>query len=147
MKNLLVSLSFAILFLVAIGCKKSADVDPRDQYVGSYNVTASVSVKVSLNPIGSTVDRYNIIVEKGSAPNELKFTDPSNTYVVELDGNKYIVPVFTTTKTLNGTNYSVRTIGSGVFNENSMTVSFSANNYTNSITTQWDWIGSGVKYK
>ena len=76
-------LSICFILLALISCKKSEDVDPRDQYVGNYAVT---SQEYGKNDIVSGM----LIITKGDREKELTYSFPYYRVTsVMLDGQSF----------------------------------------------------------
>lgn len=144
MKNLAFSLSLITLSLLAIACKKN-DVDYREQYIGTYTVSATGTVLVSEKVTSTKVSTYDLKVEKSNNPDELIFTDFLGTYSVKETDNKFVINPFTTPFTNNGNTYALNASGNGVFNNNQINVSITASNYINGVSSRLELSGFGVK--
>lgn len=119
-----ITLSLMLLFALT-GCKKTDDVDPRDQYLGTYNVTVnSLAGYVNLG-IQTTSSAANdvLIVTKDSNPEHLVFTFNQIRFTAQLsNGNKFtILPKTVPAQTSKGEQYSIGYTGDGAFSENYIT--------------------------
>lgn len=93
-------------------CKKDGDTapttDPRDAFVGTYQVTYSG------NCGGGAA---TLIVRKGISANELLFTDAYKAdYPVNLSGNSFSIPTYIQLTTIDGYTVSISVFGNGSFN-------------------------------
>lgn len=98
LRNLLVA--FTVIGLLTTACKKSgsggSDVDPRDQYVGTYDGGdrgyQSV-ITLGTLPLNPEYGATSIVVTKGANPNELYIEAGQQSYKVtaELSGSTFTV--------------------------------------------------------
>ena len=91
MKNFIAVLSLGILLFVGAGCKKEADIDPRDQYIGEYKLTVSSTYSV-LNSSAQTtpvIDTDALTIIKENNPKELRFIFLRKILTATLDGNNF----------------------------------------------------------
>lgn len=115
--------SILCLFVVTstlFSCTKKAEIDPREQYLGTYPVTA-ISILKNLNT-GQTsngTSNYSVQVNKGSAADELTFDD-GDRFTVKLSGSSFTIVQYNTAVPIGGTNYSFTVNGSGSFNSKNL---------------------------
>ncbi|QKZ14260.1 hypothetical protein [Spirosoma sp. KUDC1026] len=119
MRSYLVSLSFAILSLLACASctKDTAAVDPREQYLGTYNVTGTTSSYEldSSNPTKATVSSGDdvLIIGKGQTDKELIFAFSTRRLSANISDNGFSFPAQTQFSEFLGTTVSVNIDGEG----------------------------------
>ncbi len=145
MRNLFVSLSS--LSLLAVASCKSSDPDPREQCIGAYNVTATVSGKGTNGAATTSVTKYNVTVAKGSGSDELTFTENGDPYTVKLNSNTFDIPAHYETYTYGNSNYQLKSIGNGSFVGNAININTRSSAYISGITIDLTTTGNGVTYK
>lgn len=123
MKLLFASLSFAILSLFAVASCKNSDADPRDQYVGSYDVTGNTSffqIGTNATPMYSSGNDV-LIVSKGQAEKDLVFSFSKNRLTATLSDGGYFFPSQSyEASASNGTKYYQTYDGSGTLSSGSI---------------------------
>ena len=98
---LTVLLALGLIGGLTVGCKKSggsggSDVDPRDQYVGSYDGAFRITITIVADPQPPEAGTSTINVTKGSNPKEI--------YIETIYNKSYTEKV---TAELNGSNFTV----------------------------------------
>lgn len=118
MKSILISLSVLLLSIVFNSCKKSDDVDPREQYLGTYSVTANSLAGTTNQPVAAISNLTNDVLEvtRSDADNGLSFTLAGKRFsLVSLDGSYFFFTMSEKAKASNGSEYWVNYDGTGAF--------------------------------
>jgi hypothetical protein len=133
MRSYLFSLSFAILSLLACAsCQKDTDVNPREQYLGTYDITGTTSSyeldsstpTKATNSSGSDV----LIIGKGQTENELIFAFSTKRLTATISDNGFSFPAQTQFSEFLGTTVSVNIDGEGNLTNN--VINFTVNTNT-----------------
>jgi hypothetical protein len=116
-----------IITLLFASCKKD-DVDPRDQYVGHYQIQ-QVGVTVVNGQSRTANFVYELNINKAGASDELAFSDGFGNYTAKLTGSSFKINKFVTSLKSNGIDLAFDVIGNGSFNGSNInyTQSFSGN--------------------
>ncbi|WP_040005488.1 hypothetical protein [Fibrisoma limi] len=146
MKKRLKSLSLATLTLLAVASCKNSDVDPREQYTGSYNITTTQYSKGTNGASATEVYKFNLYVSKGKSSDELVFKDDDDTYTVTMKNNTFEIPAHTTSIFYNGSTYAVKTVGNGSFAGNSINLNTVTGLSIQGITVTITKAGNGPKF-
>jgi hypothetical protein len=114
MKKVLFAL--AVLAVIVSSCGKDETTDPRDQFVGTFTVTQTVSIP-GLSYTDNTTGTYTI--KKHSTDSKrIILNDGSMDIMASVDGNTYSYDKFTVTFN-DGTNTGTEEVtGEGVMNGN-----------------------------
>ena len=154
MKNLFLSVSLATLSLLPLGCKKSeADVDPRDQYAGTYLVSgtqsvAAVSLKTGVGTLyTSNVVNAKVVVSKGSASDEMMLVvDGNPSLTMKMESNTFfMLPTYVQDKTATGYSYYKMYDGRGSFINNKINLTTILTGKTDQVDGRSDTNVSGSK--
>jgi hypothetical protein len=124
MKSVLVSLSFAILSLLAVACKKTADVDPRDQYFGVYSVTFEVTERNFTNgKVDNRSSNEIVTVSKGSSSSEILISSLAP-YSSFLENDRFNIPTDAVKYYANGQTFYLVRNGFGSFSKNAFSYGY-----------------------
>ena len=111
--------TFLLLSLICLlfGCDTKTEIDPREQYVGTYAMSGIFIAKNNTtNASSQSTTNYSLSVIKGGASNEMVFNDGSNKYSVVLSGSSFTITPFTAPITVSGSTYALSFNGNGSFN-------------------------------
>ncbi|MFD2573774.1 hypothetical protein ACFSUS_24265 [Spirosoma soli] len=128
-----------VIAILDSSCSKSADVDPREQYLGRYQVTYTQTTEYSRLPKEVITGTTSLTVSKGTNNNSLTFKLPTESAEVTLSGSSFTFdPVVKTV--IAGTQ---TTTASGSFIQNGLEftqkTTVSSNEYTQQL------IAKGIK--
>ncbi|GAB3271734.1 hypothetical protein GCM10027347_43180 [Larkinella harenae] len=140
-----------ILVLSISACKKggsgSEDVDPREQYLGTYDVDYTTTTALAGFPeYGEGSGKASLTFAKGDATNELRMTIEfpgfsAKTEMVKLNGTQFTMNKTRNTMIINGKSYEGEFTGTGLFEGRNVTVSM----ITKASTAQWNESYKGLK--
>jgi hypothetical protein len=143
-----------ILLLSVSACKKDSDaenVDPRDQYLGTYDVDySSKTVIASAIDFSEDSGKGNITFTKGDAPNELKMAVifdgfSSTTDVVKLSGTAFTMTRTRDQLSFGNKVYDAEFAGSGLFEGKNMTLTSVTKMNQSGTVVQWTRTYKGLK--
>lgn len=127
-----VSLLFLVL-LIGFGCTRKGpgdEVDPRDQYVGIYDVVFSSSTTIGPFPGGEDKGTGTITVSKGDASNELRmqitFPPIDENNVATMSGTKFTLSKSRETLIIGGKSYDAEYAASGQFSDNGQDITITS---------------------
>jgi hypothetical protein len=104
-----------MLVTLSFGCKKDEEVvDPRDQFIATYNSQMVVSI-----PSINFQDSHNgtSIFTKESASGRIKITyDDGTILYANVSGNSYVYEKYSQTQTIEGQTVSIEVTGAGTIN-------------------------------
>lgn len=116
---------------MAVGSCKNSDVDLREQYAGTYNVTASTLSGSITGSIKTTFDIGNdvLIVTKSSDSNDIYLSFTKNRFTATLDKNGafFLPPQAEQAYAVNGTSFGINYGGSGAFTNDGIYLNISMN--------------------
>lgn len=125
-------LLFILLPILLNACSKDSSVDPRDQYVGEYNVIYKAT-GTSASGTPTTISQAGAMsVVKGAEPNAIAFVEGQKYLTGTLSGS-----TFTLDPVVSPIDKDYVTTGSGSFTKNSFTMKTlgkGGNNYPTEIT-------------
>lgn len=129
----------ALMLLLVVGllttsCKKSggSDLDPRDQYVGTYEGQFRITINIGADALASEGGASTTTITKGANPNEIYLETVYNKSYTEkvtaqLDGTNFMVTDKNTDQiTINNTKITSDYNATGVFDKNQFAYSASA---------------------
>lgn len=136
--------AFALFALAA--CSKPADVDPRENMVGTYMVNYQSTMKnqttgQTLNNAGST----SVSVQKGSGATDLTVTNSDGQFKATVSGNGFEIAQQNVPVTFSGNTFSFVVAGSGSVNGKTLTLNYSMVGNVSGQTLQGVFSGSGSK--
>lgn len=148
MKNLLTSLSIIALLTSLTGCKKDADIDPRDQYIGIYSMTTTTTrTGTALGNIYTVNPKTEIFVTKDPNSKQLRIVVPTNSdLLATADGSSFVIPQQSSTEwSGSGQSYLQYYQGDGLFSGNDLTFSYTVDAKSDQATTKTVVILKGSK--
>ncbi|GAB3937870.1 hypothetical protein [Larkinella terrae] len=146
----------AIFFVLVLGfssCKKGGsgaeDVDPREQYVGIYDIDYSSKTIIGSIDFNEDSGKGTVTVSKGDAANEIKlaiaFPGVSSTEVAKLSGTKFTLNRTRDQLALGNKSYDAEFTGSGLFEGKNMTITSVTKMNQNGTVVQWTRAYKGSK--
>ena len=148
MKNLLTSISIIALLTSLTGCKKDADIDPRDQYVGIYSMTTTTTrAGTALGNIYTVNPKTEIFVTKDPNSKQLRIVVPINgDLLATLDGSAFTIPQQSTTEWGgSGQSYPQYYQGDGLFSGSNLNFNFIVDAKSDQATTRTVITLKGIK--
>ena len=90
MRKITLTITAVLLTIITITSCNKKEVDPRDEMIGSYEITYSCVGTDTYN--NGEEDDYSVsfIVSKGFSEDELKFDNLESVNVVKLSGNDFV---------------------------------------------------------
>ncbi|GAB3754561.1 hypothetical protein [Spirosoma pomorum] len=128
--------SLTILSLLAcVSCKKDADVDPREQYYGTYNVLSQTSSFAldSSTPAKGTYSNSNdvLVIAKGQADKEMLIIFPTKRLTATVSDNGFVLNPISRQSYLLGTAVATNVDGDGILKNNSIDFTININSTYN----------------
>ena len=154
MKSISLSFLLAVLAFLAASCQKNeANVDLRDQYVGTYAVVGSqsltsITLKSNTGTLTvSTVKNINVIISKDADDKQLKISVPGYPDLAAvMESNTFTIPPQSTQdKTATGFTYYKYYQGNGSFINNKVALNIGFGASTDLVILRSDMNLSGSK--
>jgi len=138
-----IALFFILLLVIGSSCKKDEEVDPRDQFVGSYTVQSIVNVP-TLGIVNSSTGTCTI--SKVSDGNRIKITNiDGTTQYANVTGSNYVYEKYSETETIEGETATIEITGNGSISGNILTESGMITIYIIGESYTGIWSGTMVK--
>ncbi|WP_128543634.1 hypothetical protein [Larkinella soli] len=142
---------FLLLLLIVTSCKKGGsdieNVDPRDQYLGVYDVDYSSRTVVGTINTNGDSGKGTITISKGNAADELQlavvFPDYNGTELAKLNGSKFTMGRTRQQIKIYNATYDGEYNGTGSFDGKNLTITAVVKSNQNGTPIEWiqNWKG------